>query len=333
VEHCGIDVATKSSSVCITDGAGKVLFEGTARTEAEELKKTLSGRGPMRCVMEAGPLAEWLSELVEGLGHEAVVIDARKARGVIRTKKKTDKLDARNLARMSRTGWFTAVHRKSAAARATRTFLQARQGLVQTAVAQTSRVRGLLKAHGLKLGQVAESRFGSEVKRLALERGKPLWEMLEPLVAIRDQALKAAERMRKQLVRQAASGPAHQLMTVPGIGPLTATAYVATIDDPRRFRSSEQVAAYIGLVPSVNQSGEIDMHGHITKDGDGLLRRYLVEAAHVLLTRKRGSCRLKRWGMKLAKKKGHGKARVAVARKLAALLHRLWINGQSYQAA
>jgi len=108
---------------------------------------------------------------------------------------------------------------------------------------------------------------------------------------------------------------------------------VATIDDPHRFRLSDQVSAYIGLVPSVEQSGELELHGHITKEGDGLLRGYLVEAAHVLLTRKRGTCRLKRWGLKLAKKKGHGKARVAVARKLAALLHHLWITGTTYKAA
>jgi len=156
---------------------------------------------------------------------------------------------------------------------------------------------------------------------------------LEPLVEIRRQALRAAEQMRRRMAREAADDTVtRRLMTVPGVGPLTATAYVATIDDPKRFRSSEQVAAYLGLVPSVAQSGELEVHGRITREGDEMLRGYLVEAAHVLLTRKRSSCRLKRWGLKLAKKKGHGKARVAVARKLAVLLHRLWITGESYQA-
>jgi transposase len=334
VEHCGIDVATKSSSICITDGRGVVVLEQAVTTDEVGLRGVLGGRRRMRCVLEAGPLAEWLADVIERLGHKAVVIDARKARGVIRTKKKTDRLDARNLAKMSRTGWYTAVHRKSVEARAMRTVLQARQGLVKTALAQGSRIRGLLKAHGLKLGEVAESQFGVAVRRLSLEKGQQLWEMLEPLVEVRRQALRAAEQMRKQVVRQAKADPVHQrLMTVPGVGPLTATAFVATIDDPRRFRSSDQVPAYIGLVPSVDQSGEKEVHGHITRDGDGLLRGYLVEAAHVLLTRKRGICRLKRWGLKLAKKKGHGKARVAVARKLAALLHRLWITGELYQAA
>ncbi len=250
-----------------------VLLERAVTTDEAGLRGVLGGRRRMHCVLEAGPLAEWLAGVVEGLGHQATAIDPRKAYGVIRTKKKTDRLDARDLAKMSRTGWYTAVHRKSAEARAMRTFLQARQGLVQTALAQGSRVRGLLRAHGIKLGQVKESQFAWEVRRLALEKGKNLWLMLEPLVEVRRQALRGAEQMRRQVVRQAAAEPVSQrLMTVPGIGPLTATAYVATIDDPHRFRLSDQVSAYIGLVPSVEQSGELELHGHITKEGDGLLR-------------------------------------------------------------
>ena len=334
VDNCGIDVALKSSSVCILDGRGMVVLEEVIPTDEAGLGSVLKERSRMRCVLEAGPLAEWLAKLLEQLGHDAVVIDPRKAKGVIRTKKKTDRLDARNLARMGKTGWYTPVHRKSVEARVTRTFLQARQGLVQTAVAQGSRIRGLLRAHGIKLGEVKESQFAAQVERLSCEKSRDLWEMLEPLVEVRRQALRSSERMRRRMVELAVEGSvARRLMTVPGVGPLTASAYVATIDDPKRFRSSDQVAAYLGLVPSVAQSGELDVHGHITKEGDGMLRGYLVEAAHVLLTRKRGTCRLKQWGLKLAKKKGHGKARVAVARKLAALLHHLWITGESYRAA
>jgi len=334
VENCGIDVAMKSSSVCVLDRRGAVVLEQVVSTDEVGLASVLKARRRMRCVLEAGPLAEWISTLLEQMGHEAVVIDARKATGVIRTKKKTDRLDARNLARMGKTGWYTKVHRKSAEARVMRTFLQARQGLVQTALAQGSRIRGLLRAHGVKLGEVKESEFASEVKRLACEKGPELWEMLEPLVEVRRHALRASVQMRRRMVREAAEGTvARRLMTVPGVGPLTASAFVATIDDPKRFRSSDQVAAYLGLVPSVAQSGELDVHGHITREGDGMLRGYLVEAAHVLLTRTRRSCRLKQWGLKLARKKGHGKARVAVARKLATLLHHLWITGESYRAA
>ena len=267
------------------------------------------------------------------MGHTAKVIDPRKAKGVIRTKKKTDKLDARNLARMSRTGWYTAVHRKSPEARAMRTYLQARQGLLQTALAQGSRIRGLLRAHGIKLGQLPEGAYASKVQQLTRERAPQLWPMLEPLVDLRHQALRSAAQMKRQLARQIAQDPVGQrLLSVPGVGPLTAVAYKATIDQPERFASSNQVGAYVGLVPGVDQSGDRDFHGHITREGDGLLRSYLFEAAHVLLTRRKGTCRLKKWGLKLAAKKGYGKARVAVARKLAVLLHHLWITGQTYSA-
>jgi transposase len=172
VENCGIDVATKSSSVCILDRRGTVVLEQVVSTDEVGLGSVLKARRRMRCVLEAGPLAEWIAKLVEQMSHEAVVIDARKATGVIRTKKKTDRLDARNLARMGKTGWYTKVHRKSAQARATRTFLQARQGLVQTALAQGSRIRGLLRAHGIRLGEVKESQFASQVQRLACEKSQ-----------------------------------------------------------------------------------------------------------------------------------------------------------------
>jgi transposase len=334
MEHCGIDLATKSSSVCITDGRGLVLVERVVATEEAALREVFAGRRRMSCLLEASPLAEWAASLLEGWGHRATVIDTRKAKGVIRTKKKTDKLDARNLARMSRTGWYTAVHRKSREARAMRTYLQARQGLLQTALAQGSRIRGLLRAHGIKLGELAASAYAGRVKQLTMEKAPELWPMLEPLVELRRQAIGSAAQMKKQLARQISQDPVGQrLLSVPGVGPLTAVAYKATIDQPERFASSDQVAAYVGLVPSVAQSGELDHHGHITREGDGLLRSYLFEAAHVLLTRRKGTCRLKKWGLKLANKKGYGKARVAVARKLAVLLHHLWITGQNYQSA
>jgi transposase len=334
MEHCGIDLSVKSSSVCVMDGAGKVVLETVVSTDEAGLGRVLKGRKRLRCLLEASPLAEWVAGLVEGLGHEAVVIDTRKATGVIRTKKKTDRLDARNLAKMSRTGWYSAVHRKSEGARQARTFLQARHGLVETAQTQGARIRGLLRAHGIRLGAVPESQYAASVKRLTMEKVPQLWPVLEALLKVRGLAMEAAAQMKRQLEVASREDPVRlRLMTVPGVGPITAAAYVATIDDPRRFRRGDQVAAYLGLVPSVNQSGELDRHGHITRDGDKLLRSYLFEAAHVLLTRKRGSSSIRRWGLKLARKKGYGKAKVAVARKLAVLLHHLWISGESYLAA
>lgn len=334
MEHCGIDLAGKSSSVCVIDGGGRVILERVVTTDQRGLGSVLRGRAGLRCVLEASPLAEWAAKLVESMGHEVVVIDTRKATGVIRTKKKTDRLDARNLARMSRTGWYTVVHRKSEGARQTRTFLQARHGLIETAQAQGARIRGLLRAHGIRLGAIAESQYAATVRRLTLEKLPQLWPVMEALIQVRSLAMKAAAEMKRQLEVSSRQDPVRaRLMDVSGVGPVTVTAYIATIDDPRRFRRGAQVAAYLGLAPSVHQSGELDRHGHITRDGDKLLRGYLYEAAHVLLTRKTGSSALRRWGLKLARKKGYGKAKVAVARKLAVLLHHLWITGDSYIAA
>jgi transposase len=334
MEHCGIDLALKSSTVCITDGKGRVLLEQVVATDEAGLGMVLRGRGRLRCLMEASPMAEWVAGVVEGMGHEAVVIDTRKATGVIRTKKKTDRLDARNLATMSRTGWYAAVHRKSPAARQTRTLLQACNGLIETARSQGARIRGLLRAHGVRVGAVPESQYGTAIQRLTLARVPELWPVLEALVKVRRLALEAAVRMKRELEQASRRDPLRsRLMTVAGVGPLTATAYVATIDDPHRFRRSDKVAAYVGLVPSVHQSGELDRHGHITGDGDSLLRSYLFEAANVLLQGKTKNSRLKQWGLKLAKRKGYGKAKVAVARKLAVLLHHLWISGDTFIAA
>lgn len=333
MEHCGIDLAIRSSSICVTDESGEVLEEQVVSTEEEAFTEFFGGRKQMSCLVEASPLAEWTAGILEGLGHRATVIDTRKAKGVIRTKKKTDRLDARNLAKMSRTGWYTAVHRKSARARAMRTYLQARQGVLTTALAQGSRIRGLLRAHGIKLGEVAASCYEQRVKQLTMERAPQLWPMLQPRLRLRAEAIRSAREMQKQIANQMSLDEVgRRLMSVPGVGPLTASVFIATIDQPQRFGSGDQVAAYVGLAPSVRQSGERNIHGHITREGDRLLRSHLFEAAHTLLTRKKTTSRLKKWGLKLAKKKGYSKARVAVARKLAILLHHLWITGQSFQA-
>jgi transposase len=282
-------------------------------------------------VVEAAPLAEWVAQLLEKLGHAVIVIDPRRAKAVIQTKNKTDKLDAQNLAQLARTGWYTAVHRKSEAARLQRTQLQARQGLVETAQAQAARIRGLLRAHGLKVGRVSAGQLGPRVQTLVAQHAPALGPLLAPLVSIYQHAREAAKALEKTVKRQAQQDAVCQrLMPVPGVGPLVASTYVATIDDPTRFATSTQVPAYIGLVPRVHQSGETHYHGRISKEGDKLLRWLLVEAAHVLLTRTKRSCALKRWGLKLAKKRGQGKATVAVARKLAILLHRLWVTGDSF---
>jgi transposase len=331
MNYCGIDLASKASAVCVMDAHGVILQEAELPTDEDSLRTRLGGQGAMKCVVEASPLAEWAARTVERLGHEAVIIDARRAKAVVCTKKKTDKVNARDLAQMARTGWYTAVHRKSTAAREWRTWLTARNGLVETANALNARIRGLLRAHGIKLGKVAERDFILRVREVVRLKLPVMMDAIEPLLALWRQAIDAAETMRKQIVASCKTDTlCRRLMSAPGIGPVTVSAYIATIDDPQRFAHSEQVGAYIGLVPSVYQSGDTEYRGRITKEGDRLLRWLLVEAAHSLLTHTRRDCALKRWGLRLAEQKGVGKARVAVARKLAVILHRLWITGESF---
>ena len=189
-----------------------------------------------------------------------------------------------------------------------------------------------MRSHGLKVGQVSDGRFVGHIQRL-LEAQPALREILTPLlelwVASRHQEAELTRQV-KTLARQ--DDLVKRLMRVPGVGLLTAVTYIATIDNPRRFKRGKQVAACVGLVPSIDQSGEVARLGPITKEGDGLLRGYLAEAAQSVLFVSRRDTALKRWGQELMGRKGTGKARVAVARKLAMLLHRLWLTGEDYQA-
>lgn len=331
MNYCGIDLASKASAVCVMDLGGEIVREDVIPTDEDGYRSGLKDGEPMQIVIEASPLAEWAARVLEQLGHQVVVIDPRRAKAVICTKKKTDKLDARNLARMARTGWYTEVHRKSSEARLSRSELKARQGLVETANAMGARIRGLLRAHGIKLGPVSEGEFENRVLERVSTQAPELKALLRPLLKIWREATHSGERMYRRLGRHSRRDPLRALlMSVPSVGPAVATAYVATIDDPRRFSRSDQVPAYLGLVPGVRQSGDVEYRDSITKEGDGLLRWLLVEAAHVLLTRTRKSCALKRWGLRLQAKKGAGKAKVAVARKLAMILHRIWLTGEPF---
>lgn len=333
MKYCGIDLASKTSAFCILDEQGELVWEGKCATEEEGFVQALRGPGWMRCVVEASPLSEWVAGVLESLGHEAVVVDPRKAKAVITTKRKTDRLDARNLARMGLTGWYTEVHRKSAEARLLRSQLVARKGLVSVQQQLSNRIGGLLRAHGVRLGAVSSAAFEARVVERARERCPGLLPalsaLLESWASVRA-SLSVLTRHLKATVRQ--DKVCGLLMTAPGVGPLVSGAYVATVDDPNRFTDGEQVAAYLGLVPSVHQSGESEYRGRITREGDALLRYLLVEAAHVLLTRTRGDSALKRWGQRLAKRKGAAKAKVAVARKLAIILHRMWLDATPFAA-
>jgi transposase len=330
MNYSGIDVANKASAVCIIDGRDRILTQALVATQEEALRKALSGHGRLRVVIEASPLAEWVAQVVESAGHEAVIIDPRAAKHLVSSKKKTDARDAHTLAQLSRSGWYTAVHRKSPEARAERSRLQARQALVKVLRATGASVRGLLRAHGVRLGEVSEGQFAERVQAVTAREVPQLTEAMARLLAVWGEARAGAAALEKTTVRASRTDAVRRRMqSTPGVGPLVSTVFQATIDDPHRFGSGEEVADYVGLAPRVYQSGDTEYRGRITKEGDGLLRWHLVEAAHVLLT-KGQDCALKRWGLKLQARKGSAKAKVAVARKLAILLWRLWVKGETF---
>jgi len=330
--YCGIDLSNQSTALCVINADGQIVTESEIVSEEEELGKFFRKFAGLNCVVEATALAEWLCGIVERSGHRINIIDPRQAKAVTHTKKKTDKVDARKLAQLSRVGWYTVVHRKSGKARGLRSFMTARNQLVKTQVALKSAIQGLFRAHGTKLPPGSGEVFERNV-RLALKQAEPMLKRaIAPLLKTWAEVSQRAATMYVVLDRQIAKKDpdCELLMTIPSIGPATAATFIATVDDPKRFATGEQVSSYLGLVPSIYQSGETEIRGRITKQGDALLRWLLVEAASNLLCHSRSTCALRQWGQRIQKEKGFGKARVAVARKLAVIMHRIWLTGEEF---
>jgi transposase len=335
--YAGLDVSDKSTHVCVVDSKGVVLWSGGCATDPEVIARTLKGRarGLARVVLETGALSSFLYHGLAERGVPVVCVCARHAKGVLSARvNKSDPHDAEGLAQMSRTGWFKAIHIKGEATHMDRAVLKIREQLVETHVAMANQLRGLLKLFGLRLGAVRTP--GKRRERLAaLFSQKPQLEpLLEPLVASIEAIEVQIVRASRRLAASAAADPvAARLMSVPGVGPVCAMTFKTAIEDPNRFKRGEDVGAFAGLAPRRSQSGERDVKGHISKAGDTMLRSALYEAANVLLGRVKRPCALRDWGLALAERKGKKRARVAVARKLAVLLHRLWQSETEFRWA
>lgn len=335
--YCGIDLGNKETVVCVLGARRQVVAEARVATEGKALRQVLRKYRKLTCVVEAAPLAEWVCKEVEKLGHKITIVCPRKAKVALASQgrgKKTDRRDAHALAELCRSGWYEAVHRKSEEARELRSFLTARKQLVECSTAIASSIRGILRAHGIKLvGGADESSFSDKVKAASRKLPELVQVSVAELLKAFEQLHEQQRRLYKDLRRQSwEDEDMKRLQSVPGVGPATAAAFVATIDDPHRFSGPEKVAAYLGLTPGVYQSGETEYRGRITKTGDKLLRWLLVEAAHVLLSRSGTPCQLRTWGLALQKAKGVGKARVAVARRLAGIMWKLWKDKAEFHA-
>jgi transposase len=335
MEHyAGIDVSLERSSVCVVDATGRIVREDKVASEPEALAGFFAGLGLAltRIGLEAGPLSQWLHAGLSEAGFEAVLLETRHVKAALSAMiVKTDRKDARGIAQLLRMGWYRPVHCKSPPAQEVRALLVGRKLLQGKLLDVELGIRGLLRGFGLKLGEVSKGRFAARVRELVA--GQPMLErVVEPMLRARE-ALRAEfhalHRAVLAIVREDAV--CRRLMSVPGVGALVAITFASAVDDPARFRRSRAVGAHFGLTPKRHQSGETDVTGGISKAGDAMVRTALYEAANVMLTRAGKFSTLKRWALEVAKRRGVRRAKVALARKLACVLHRLWVDGSEFR--
>jgi transposase len=333
-QYVGLDVSLETTAVCVIDEAGAVIWRGKCASTPEGITSAVQTYAPaaVRVGLETGQLSNWLTLNLRRRGLPILCLDARHAKAALSMQiNKTDANDALGLAQIVRTGWYREVAVKSMDANTLKMLLVARSQLVSQRQTTANTIRGLLKTFGLIIARGAKGLFPIRVRE-QLVGNDVLAAIIEPMLivwqAMREQI---ATLDRQILARAQAETAARRLMTIPGVGVVVALTYTAVIDDPARFRRSAAVGAYLGLTPRRYQSGEVDHGGHISKCGDGLLRAYLFEAATVLLSRDLRTSALKTWGLALAKRIGMRRAKVAVARKLAVIMHRVWSDRSEYR--
>ena len=331
----GLDLGDKYSYLCLldTDG-GEVIEEGRVRTTPEALRRRFTSERPMRVAIEAGTHSPWVSRLLEECGHEVLVANARKLRLIYANKRKTDEVDAENLARLARLDpkLLDPLKHRGEGSQAHMALIRSREALVSTRTQLVNHVRGAVKSFGARLPKCPARSFHKN----ATERiPEALWPALGPIleqIGSLTQRIRQYDRKLEEISKD--SYPETGLLRqVEGIGPLTALTFVLTLEDPYRFEKSRSVGAYLGLVPARDQSGDRDPQKRISKEGDEMLRKLLVGSAHYILGPFGSDSDLRRHGEKIASRGGKNskkRAAVAVARKLAVLLHSLWVSGELY---
>ncbi len=331
--YVGMDVSLKETSICVVDGSGQIVSEGTVISEPAAIAAFIKTKaaGAKRIGLETGPTTTWLWHELRALGLPVICIDARHAKAALSLQiNKSDRNDAVGLARIMQAGWYKEVQVKSLPCHEIRAVLSSRAQLVKIKCDLENQIRGLLKNLGLVIGKAGGKVFHRRAEELVGEH-RLLQEAIRPLLGVRETTRREIASLTRKLLAMARDNDeSRRLMTVPGIGAINALAFCAAIDEPARFRRSRSVGAYLGLTPRRHASGEVDWTGRISKCGDAMVRTYLFEAAGVLLIRVPHWCKLKAWGLRLWKRIGFKKARVAVARKLAVILHRMWRDGTDF---
>ena len=329
----GLDVSVKDTSVCIVDGTGEIVRELKVASEPEALLGVLRNAAYhfKRIGLEAGPLSQWRFSALGEAGLPVICVETRHMRAVLRAQiNKTDRNDARGIAQMMRVGLYRPVHVKTLRSQKLRMLLTHRKLLQSKAIAIENDLRGTLRNFGLKVGMAGGTKFEARIKEL-VENLPDLAVLVEPLLVVRrvlrEQTAVLHRRLRA-IVRD--DEVCRRLMTTPGVGPVVALTYRATVDVPARFRKSKAVGAVLGLTCSKYQSGEIDRNGRISRCGDEMMRVMLYEAAQSMLHSKKWSW-LKAWAMQIARRRGKKKAIVALARRLAVIMHRIWVDGTEFR--
>lgn len=329
----GLDVSDMYTSFCILDDEGEVLEEGRVRTTVVALKGRFSALPACRVVLEVGTHSPWMSRLLASFGHEVIIANPRRVRLIAESDYKRDRTDAELLARLGRVdpGLLRPIQHRGPEAQYDLALLRARDTLVRARTNLINHVRGAVKATGDRLPACSAETFH---RKAEVCLPVALRAILLPTVAMIGELTSRIRDYDRQVERAAERYPPERLLRqVCGVGPLTALAFLLVIEEPSRFRKSREVGPYLGLVPRQSQSGEREPQLAITKAGDPLLRRLLVHSAHYILGPFGPDSELRRWGLRLA---GSGSSRnkqravVAVARKLAVLLHRLWVTGEVY---
>ena len=332
--YAGLDVSVKETSVCVIDETGATIREAKVASEPEALLAVLMDDALTieRIGLEAGPLSQWLYSGLAEAGLPVICVETRHMKAALSAQlNKSDRNDARGIAHMMRVGLFRPVHVKTLTSQKRRMLLTSRQLLQAKALDIENDLRGTLRNFGLKVGVVGTAKFEARIRELVADH-PDLAAIAEPLLVARRvlrEQLGVLHRRLLAVVRQ--DEVCRRLMTIPGVGPVVALAFRATVDVPVRFKSSKAVGAAFGLTPRRHQSGEIDRMGGISKCGDAMIRTMLFGSAQVMLTRTIRWSWLKAWGIKIARHRGMKRAIVAVARRMAVIMHRMWADGTEFR--
>jgi transposase len=330
----GLDVSVKETSVCIVDDAGKIMQEARVASEPEALLQVLTNTiyRFKRVGLEAGPLSQWLYSVLAEAGLPVICVETRHMRAMLKAQiNKTDRNDARGIAQMMRVGLYRPVHVKTLRSQKLRVLLTHRKLLQSKAIAIENDLRATLRNFGLKVGMIGTVKFETRIREL-VESLPDLAVLVEPLLIVRQvvrEQLGILHRRLLAIVRD--DDVCRRLMTIPGVGPVVALTYRVTVDVPARFRNSKVVGAVFGLTPSKYQSGQNERTGGISRCGDEMMRMMLYEAAQSMLVRSAKWSWLKAWAMKIARHRGMKKAIVALARRLAVIMHRMWVDGTEFR--